>query len=73
MGFNVADILAGDSEPPTPVIDRNMNLRAWDNAPHGRVIRRYSEYGVEYVVVVFDHPGAPPSNNTEYLYLAEDN
>ena len=39
--------------------------RVWDNEPGGRVIKRYQEDGVKYVVVEFKH-----SPGEEYTYLA---
>lgn len=45
-------------------------LKVYDRPKNSRIVERFEENGVKYVVVKFDNPGNPPSNNYEYLYLA---
>lgn len=59
------DNLANDK----PVNEDNKH-RAWDGAKYGRIVDRFTEDGIRYVVVNFDAPGDPPSNYIDYIYLA---
>ena len=45
-------------------------LRVWDQAPNGSVESRFTVKGITFVIVQFDAPGNPPSNQIHYLYLA---
>lgn len=66
--FRVEDLL-GDF--PTPVFaEDGDDLKVYDKPKYSRIVDRYQEDGVRYVVVMFDHPDNPPSNSTRYLYLA---
>ena len=47
------------------------NLKTWDGAKYGKIVDRFTSNYINYVIVMFDHPGNPPSNQTRYLYLAK--
>ncbi len=45
-------------------------LKVYDSPKYARIVERFQEDGVRYVIVMFNHPSNPPSNDTRYLYLA---
>lgn len=45
-------------------------IRVWQGSPKAKVVDEFTKNGVDYVIVMFDAPGNPPSNNTRYLYRA---
>lgn len=52
------------------VLDEYQEIKVWDFAKYGKVIDSFSKNYVDYVIVMFDHPGNPPSNSIQYIYRA---
>lgn len=48
------------------------SLKVWDGAKYGSVVDKFSKNFVDYVIVMFNHPNNPPSNQVRYLYLAPE-
>lgn len=65
--FNDPDYQTGDF---TPAYDDGFALKIYNNEPNSYIILEFTEDGEDYVVVKFNAPGNPPSNDIEYLYLA---
>lgn len=80
---DVADLIAAQStdiKNEVSLEDRGLiawatygrEIKVWDNAPYGQIIDRFTKNYIDYVIVMFDHPHNPPSNNIEYIYLAPE-
>lgn len=75
--FNLSDILGNDKI--VPVTDKNGNLKVWNpDELDPKVLARVSKHreargGVNYIIVYFNAPGDPPSNDIGYKYLAPEN
>lgn len=63
------DIKYEDTNDTWVVMD-GQNVRVWDGAKYGKIVDRFNKNEVNYVIVMFDAPGNPPSNSKRYVYLA---